>query len=135
MHQTRPVEIKNFTELIVWQRAMDLVIDVYRVTAMYPRSERFVLTVQTERAAISIPSNIAEGFRRQRRSLGAYLYHLDVARGSEGELFTQLEVARRLGYVPQERLTKPLGELVEIGKMLNGLIGALETRGARRSHR
>jgi four helix bundle protein len=60
--------------------------------------------------------------------LAAYLHHLDIARGSEGELFTQLEIARRLGYVAQKRLTHPLAELTEIGKMLNALISVLEAK-------
>ena len=91
------MEIKNFTDLYVWQRSMDLVVDVYRVTEQFPRSELFVLTAQTHKSVISLPSNIAEGFRRQQRSLLAYLNHLDIALGSEGELFTQLEIARKLG--------------------------------------
>jgi four helix bundle protein len=101
----------------------------------FPKSELFVLTAQTHKSAISIPSNIAEGFRRQQRSLLAYLNHLDIALGSEGELFTQLEIGRRLGYVSGTTLQKPLADLEEVGKMLNGLIASLDSKASQRSRR
>ena len=119
------MEINNFTDLYVWRRSMDLVVDIYRVTEQFPKSELFVLTSQTHKSVISIPSNIAEGFRRQQRSLGAYLNHLDIALGSEGELFTQLEIGRRLGYISASTLQKPLSDLADVGRMLNGLIASL----------
>jgi four helix bundle protein len=120
------MKINNFTDLLVWQRAMDLVVEVYRVIEAFPASERFVRTAQTHKSAISIPSNVAEGVRRQRRSLLSYLNHLDVALESEGELFTQLELGRRLGYVDAHDLEKPFANLSEIGRMLNGLIASWE---------
>jgi len=122
------MHINNFTDLHVWRRAMDLVVDVYDLTAAYPRSEQFVLTAHTHKTVISIPSNIGEGFRRQRRSLAAYVNHLDIALGSEGELFTQLEVGRRLAYVSAKTLEKPFADLNEVGRMLNGLIASLEAK-------
>ncbi len=117
--------ITNFTQLQVWQRAMDLVVDVYRITASFPRTELFVLAAQTNRSVISIPSNIAEGFCR--RSNPAYINHLNIALGSEGELFTQLEIGRRLGFVTANGLARPLQELSEVGRMINGLIASLES--------
>jgi four helix bundle protein len=120
------MSVRNFTELLVWQKAMGLVVDVYGLTRRYPPAERFVLAAQTNRAAASIPANIAEGFRRQRRSIEVYLNHLDIACGSEGELFTHLELARRLGYVSTKELEKPLIKLGEVGRMLNGLMASLE---------
>ena len=120
------MKINNFTDLLVWQRSMDLVVDVYRLTKAFPVDERFVLTAQTRRSAISIPSNVAEGFRRQRRSLLSYINHLYIALGSEGELFTQLEACRRLGYLSAKDLERPFADLREIGRMLNGLVSSLE---------
>ncbi len=122
------MRINNFTDLHVWRHSMNLVVDVYHVTEQFPKSELFVLTAQTHKSVISIPSNIAEGFRRQQRSLPAYLNHLDIALGSEGELFTQLEIGRRLGYVSATTLQKPLADLAEVGRMINGLIRSLESR-------
>jgi four helix bundle protein len=99
-------------------------------SSRFPRSEQFGLTFQTNKSVISIPSNVAEGFRRQRRSLLAYLNHLDIALGSEGELFTQLECGRRLGFVSAKILEKPFDDLSEIGRMLNGLMTSLESKEA-----
>src|SRR5687768_7079863 len=129
------MKINNFTDLHVWRRSMDLVVDVYRVTEHFPKSELFALTAQTHKTVISIPSNVAEGFRRQQRSLLAYLNHLDIALGSEGELFTQLEIGRRLGYVSATTLRKPFADLEEIGRMLSGLIASLESKPSQRSRR
>lgn len=118
--------LKDFTDLIVWQRSLDLVVQVYKLTDAFPISERFVLTSQIRRSAISIPSNIAEGFRRQ--STAAYLNFWSIALGSEGELYTQLELSRRLGFVADARLTNCVDELAQIGRMLRGLMNSLERR-------
>ena len=125
------MEIMNFTELVVWQRAMEVVVKIYTATEAFRRDERFGLTAQIRKSVIAIPSNIAEGFRRQRRSLGAYLNHLDIALGSEGELFTQLEIAHRLGYATSETLDPISTDLSEVGRMLNGLISSLEPKRSR----
>ena len=124
------MQIKNFTELIVWQKSMNLLVDIYGITSRYPRDERFGLTFQTNKSSVSIPSNIAEGFRRQRRSISTYLNHLDMSLGSEGELYTQLHAGLRLGFVKEKDLVKPLGQLQEIGRMLNALIISLEPKEA-----
>jgi len=116
--------IHNFTDLKVWQRSMDLVVDVYHLTDGYPKSERFALSHQTRKSVVSIPSNIAEGFCR--RSELAYINHLNIALGSEGELFTQLECGRRLGFAKDPRLEKYFDDLSQVGKMLRGLTKALE---------
>lgn len=120
--------INNFTDLIVWQKSMDLVVDVYHITSKYPRDERFGLTFQTNKSSISIPSNIAEGFRRQRRSLSTDINHLDISLGSEGELYTQLHAGLRLGFIKERDLLRPLAQLQEIGRLLNGLIMSLEPK-------
>jgi four helix bundle protein len=122
------MQIDNFTDLIVWQKSMNLLVDVYGITSNYPRSEMFGLTFQTNKSSASIPSNIAEGFRRQRRSISTYLNHLDISLGSEGELFTQLTAGQRLGFVKEKDLVKAFSDLNEIGRMLNGLIISLEPK-------
>ena len=86
----------SFRDLKVWQKAMLLVEDVYRASKQFPRDERFGLTSQLRRAAVSIPSNIGEGGRRKRTK--AQLNHLDIALGSQGEVEVQVELALRLGY-------------------------------------
>src|SRR6185503_11185826 len=86
----------SFRNLKVWQVAMTLVEDVYRVTSTFPPQERFGLTSQLRRAAVSVPSNIGEGRRRKRQKVLGN--HLDIALGSQGELEVQLEIAKRVGF-------------------------------------
>jgi len=107
----------NHKELIVWQKAMDLVIGIYAVTATFPNEERFGLSSQARRAAVSIPSNIAEGHGR--KSTGAYLNHLSIAYGSLMEL--EIQIALRLNFVSTNEISTLLSQTNEIGRMLNGL--------------
>src|SRR5215216_7339130 len=87
----------SFRDLRVWKEAMILVEDIYFASRSFPSDERFGLTAQLRRAAVSIPSNIGEGGRRKRRKPN--LNHLDIALGSQGEVDVQLEIARRLSYL------------------------------------
>jgi len=103
---------------------MDLVERVYEVTAAFPTDERFGLTAQVRRAAVSIPSNIGEGSRRKRRK--AFLNHLDIALGSQGEVDVQLEIARRLRFLKTADYNRAQVVVEEIGRMLNGLIVSLQ---------
>jgi four helix bundle protein len=103
---------------------MLLVEDVYRLSRRFPSDERFGLTSQLRRAAVSIPSNIGEGGRRKRRK--AHLNHLDIALGSQGEVDVQLELARRLAYITPADYPKVARRVDEVGKMLNGLIESLQ---------
>ena len=103
---------------------MLLVEDVYRVSRGFPADERFGLTSQIRRAAVSIPSNIAEGGRRKRRK--AHLNHLDIALGSQAEVDVQLEIALRLGYLNEPEYGRIGARVAEIGRMLNGLIDSLQ---------
>ena len=119
MHSTQ-----SFRDLQVWQRAMDFVEAIYTVTATFPRDERFGLTAQIRRAAVSIPSNIGEGKRRKRR--GPLLNHLDIALGSQGEVDVQLEIAKRVGFLKPSDYRRLASLIDEIGRMLNGLIASLE---------
>ena len=114
----------SFRDLKVWRDAMTLVEDVYRLSARFPTTEKFGLTSQVRRAAVSIPSNIGEGKRRKRHR--AFLHHLDIALGSQGELEVQLDLARRLGFAPGEEVEPVMKLAAEVGRMLNGLIEALQ---------
>jgi len=118
-----PVELKN---LIVWQKSHELVKKVYEVTSEFHRSEEYGLASQMKRAAISIPSNIAEG--KERGSSKDYKRFLYIARGSLGELKYQLFLASDLEFIPKDEYAKIECLTVEIGKMLNTIIKKLEDR-------
>jgi four helix bundle protein len=98
--------------------------EAYGLSKRFPRDERFGLTSQLRRAAISIPSNIGEGARRKRRK--AYLNHLDIALGSQGAVEVQLELAVRLGFCSGDAYEQIQERVERIGRMLNGLIGSLQ---------
>lgn len=110
-----------YTDLIVWQKAMDLVDWVYSATKNFPADERFRLCDQLSRAVVSIPSNIAEG--NGRGSKTDYAHFLTIARGSLYETMTQLEVAKRQGYIQDYMVASELA--VSIRKMLNSMIAKL----------
>jgi four helix bundle protein len=114
----------SFRDLEVWQEAMQLVEDVYRVSVRFPRDERFGLTAQLRRAAVSIPSNIGEGARRKRRK--PYLFHLEIALGSQGEVDVQAELAKRLGFCRAADYEALVPRIDRVGRMLNGLITSLQ---------
>ena len=108
-------------DLLVWQRAKGLVKQVYEVTAFFPRQEIYGLVAQMRRAAVSVPSNIAEG--ASRNSAGEFRQFIGNARGSLAELETQVEIAQDLGYLPEDTAKKMLAEIDEISRMLAGLRG------------
>lgn len=112
--------IHGYKELIVWQKSMDLVTEVYILTEQFPREELFGLTSQIRRAAISIPSNIAEG--RSRGTKNDYLHFLRTAYSSAAEVETQIEIAKRLQKTKGLNYTKADGLLQEIMKMLYVMI-------------
>jgi four helix bundle protein len=109
----------SFRDLKVWQASMTLVEEIYKVTTAFPAHERFGLTSQLRRAAVSVPSNIGEGKRRKRQK--AYAYHLDIALGSQGELEVQLEIAKRVGFLADKDYLRLRAQIEEVGRMLNGL--------------
>jgi four helix bundle protein len=113
----------KYSELVVWQKAMDLVTEIYQVTATFPSEERFGLCSQARRAAVSIPSNIAEGHGR--KATGAYLNHLSIAYGSLMELETQTQIAVRLSFITEDNASALLKQMDEIGKMFTGLKNSL----------
>jgi four helix bundle protein len=120
MHETR-----SFRTLKVWQDAMSLVEEIYRASQSFPVVERYALAAQLRRAAISIPSNIGEGYRR-RRQPRVYLHHLSVALGSQAEVEVQLEIAVRLGYLTAGNYARLHASVEEIGRMLHGLTARVE---------
>ena len=109
-----------YTDLIVWQKSMDLVVIVYQLVKHLPKEETYALSDQMRRAVVSIPSNIAEG--QQRNSPKEFKNFLNIARGSNGELETQLQICVRLNFLNEEQI-KPAMELCsEISKMLSSFI-------------
>jgi len=115
--------VNSHKDLFVWQRSMDLFESIYRLTASLPASEQFGLIAQMRRSAVSVPSNIAEGYGRQ--ATGEYRHHLLICRGSLLELETQLLLCRRLKYSSEHESDTLLAEITEISKMLGSLIAKL----------
>jgi len=117
--------MQGYRDLMVWQKSMDLVLAIYRITGGFPKNELYGLVSQMQRAAVSIPSNIAEGHGLKQTQ--AYLRHLAIAGGSLAELETQLEIATRLGYLAER--DKELNQQAnEVGRMLAGLRRSLKSR-------
>ena len=121
---------KSYRELIVWQKAMDLAVAVHPVALSFPKVEMFGLTSQLNRAAVSVPSNIAEG--QGRRTTGDFIHFLGIAKGSLNELETQVTLALRYDYIQDATHEHLLKLSAEVGRMLNGLIDALEQRRSER---
>jgi four helix bundle protein len=119
------MRVASHRDLLVWQKAMDLVTACYRITAGFPKTEQYGLTSQLQRAAVSVPANIAEG--KGRATTVAYLQHLSIAAGSLAELDTHLGVAQRLTYINEAQLTAITAQLEEVGRMLTGLRKSLES--------
>jgi four helix bundle protein len=118
--------VNNYRDLKVWQMAMKLTEDIYRATESFPSRETYALANQLQRAAVSIPSNIAEGHARS--STKDYLRFVSISQGSLAEAETQLELAHRLGYIPQAELLCLLEQTNEVGRMLHGLRSALAAK-------
>ena len=117
---------QHYKDLIAWQKAMDLVETIYRVTESFPKREVYSLTDQIRRAAVSIPSNIAEGQAHySKREFTHFLHH---SRGSLAELETQVRIALRLSYLISAEAEAILGQTNELGRILNGLINSLKER-------
>jgi four helix bundle protein len=116
--------IQSYRDLAVWQKSMDLVVEVYRLSKLLPREEQFALASQLQRASVSIPANIAEGHGRLHR--GDFYRHLSIARGSLMEVETHLQITVRLGYISETALSDVWTLLGDVGRLLNGLIRSLE---------
>ena len=120
--------VKYYRELIVWQKSIDLAIMVYEAVKTLPKEELYSLSDQIRRAAISIPSNIAEG--NQRNTTRDYLRFLSIAKGSLGELETQLIICERLNFLSNAQTTPIMNQCTEVSKMLNKLIIRLQSAGS-----
>lgn len=111
---------KGHRDLVAWQKAMKLVSEIYRATRGFPKEEIYGLTVQLRRAAVSVPSNLAEGHGRTSRR--EFHQFVSQARGSLTEVETQLEIAQDLGYLDEAAAVELLKKASEIARMLNGLL-------------
>jgi four helix bundle protein len=118
--------IRSFKELIVWQRSIDLIDDIYRLTHRFPKSEMYGLSSQFQRAAVSVAANIAEGNGRD--STKEYIHHLSFSLGSLAEVETYLVVCVRLGYASQPAVAPIESKADEIGRMLRSLQKALRNK-------
>ena len=119
MPKSTRTRIGSYRELDVWQFAMEIVIEIYRVTRAFPPEEKFGLIAQLRRAAVAIPSNIAEG--RNRLGAAEFRRFVSIARGSVAEVETQLAVAVALGFVGADDIASLASRLDELSKMLFGL--------------
>jgi four helix bundle protein len=111
---------QSYRDLIAWQKGIELVAAVYRITQTFPKEELYGLTAQLRRAAVSIPSNVAE--EQGRKSKAEFRHFLHNAAGSLMEVETQLTIAAVLGYVSHQREAELLAQTNELGRILNGLI-------------
>jgi four helix bundle protein len=118
--------VKSFRDLLVWQRAIQLSVAIYRLTQGFPREELYGLSSQIRLASVSVPSNIAEGHGRL--NTGEYRQFLGIARGSNFELQTQLEIARALGFGKSELLDEAEGLSHEVGKMIHGILEGIKDK-------
>jgi four helix bundle protein len=117
--------IASYRDLDVWQFGMEIVIEIYRLTRAFPAEEKFGLVAQLRRAAVAIPSNIAEG--RSRLGAAEFRHFVSIARGSVAEVETQLAVAVALGFIGADEVTSLSARLDELSKMLFGLYRSLTT--------
>lgn len=118
--------MKTFRELIVWQKSMTYVTEIYKVSKSFPREENFGLTSQMRRSSVSIPSNIAEGYGRE--GLNDYIWFLNIAISSLFELQTQIEIAFNLKYINQKKFDKLFELSREIERMLSSFIKSLKSK-------
>ena len=115
-----------YSELKVWQKSMDLAVEIYKTVKLLPKEELYGLSDQMRRAVVSIPSNIAEG--HQRSATKDYIRFLYIAKGSLGELETQIRLGERLGYFGEEKARQLFSQSEEVGRMLSGLIKSLQKK-------
>ncbi len=118
--------LKNYKELKVWQKSYQFCLDIYKLTKRFSKEERYGLTSQIRRSAVSVPSNIAEGYGR--KSTPEYLRFLYIAYGSNCELETQLLLTGDLGYIKSDKFKEIQKDLAEVERMLKALIKSLENK-------
>lgn len=115
--------VQSYRDLVVWKKSMTLVLDVYRSTQAFPKPETYGLVAQLRRAAVSIPSHIAEG--QARLSTAEFKQSLGHARGSLMEVETQILISQELGYLERDQSENLLSSSAEVGRILNGLLNSL----------
>ncbi len=120
------MSVNSFRDLGVWQAGKDLVEEIYRLRQTFPPQEAYGLTSQMRRAAISVPSNIAEGHAREHSKV--YLHHISMAQASLAELQTQMEIAGRLRYLQLDMVNISLAQAISLSKQLHALRNALTKR-------
>ena len=118
--------LSSYKELKVWQKSYDLCLEIYRITTKFPKDERYGLTSQIRRAAVSVPSNIAEGYGR--KTTPDYIRALYIAYGSICELETQIMLSSDLHYIEKKKLEKLNSDIAEVERMLKALIKSLEIK-------
>jgi len=116
-------KIRSFKDLKIWQKGIEIVKDVYLLTEDFPKEETYGLTIQMKRAAVSVPSNIAEGFKRYHSK--EYSQFLHIALGSAAELETQLVIAKELGFIKNKPLDEIFEKLDHLSKMISSLLNKL----------
>jgi four helix bundle protein len=126
-----PTPIRSHKDLILWQKALTLAVDVHRATAAFPRHELFGLVAQLRRASVSVPSNVAEGSARN--STREFAQFLRIARGSLAETQTQLHLARSVSYLSEPAFQELDRKVDEIGRILNTILAGLLRRLGKRS--
>lgn len=123
--------VRSFRDLLAWQRAIELSVSIYRLTKGFPREELYGITSQMRRSAVSVPSNIAEGHGRL--TTGEYRQFLGIARGSNFELQTQIEIARKLGFGNAKAFDDAEGLSHEVGKMIYGILEGIKVKSQART--
>ncbi len=118
--------VQSYKDLDVWQKAVELVLSIYAATKEFPREELYGLTSQIRRAAVSVPSNIAEG--RAKRSTKDFMRFLNIAYGSIAEVETQIIISHKLGYIEEEKAKFLSEEAARVGRMINGMLVGLEKK-------
>ena len=129
MHCVR-MPVRSYRDLIAWQKSIDFVTEIYRCTRAFPKEETYGLMSQLRRAAVSVPSNIAEGHARL--TTGEFRQFLGHALGSLTEIETQIQIANRLGYVGREDSNRLLEHSIEIGKIVRGILQSLPGKESRK---
>jgi len=117
---------RNYRDLEVWQLAMDLVVECYQLAKMFPKSELYGLASQLQRAAVSVPTNIAEGQARQH--IKEFIQHLSIAQGSLAEAETHIQIAERLHYIDSEKGEAMLTSADQVARMITGLKKSLQNQ-------
>ena len=118
--------MSSYRNLIVWQKSIELSIEVYNLVKLLPKEEMYSLSDQMRRAVVSIPSNIAEG--QSRKNTNEFIHYLHIAKGSKSELETQLIICNKINYLTPEQTGKALALCDEIGKMIVALIDQVSTK-------